>query len=52
MGTNAFGIFNCVQQLVPHMNPGGAFAVIASASAMRGTPMLPTSVPSKIIPQS
>ena len=36
MGTNAFGIFNCVQQLVPHMNPGGAFAVIASASAMRG----------------
>ena len=36
MNTNAFGVFNCLQQLVPYMNKGGAFAIIASASAMRG----------------
>lgn len=34
MGTNAFGIFNCVQQLVPHMNPGGAFAVAGFVEAV------------------
>lgn len=38
MNTNAFGIFNCVRALVPHMKPGGAIAIIASASAMRGVP--------------
>lgn len=36
MKVNAFGPYNCVQQLVPKMNPGGAFAVISSASGMRG----------------
>lgn len=31
-----FGMFNCVQQLVPHMVSGGAFCLISSASGQRG----------------
>ena len=31
-----FGMFNCVQQLVPHMASGGAFCCISSASGQRG----------------
>lgn len=31
-----FGMFNCVQQLVPHMNEHGAFCCISSASGQRG----------------
>lgn len=38
MNINAYGIFNCVRALVPHMKKGGAIAVIASASGMRGVP--------------
>lgn len=38
MDTNAYGVFNCVRALVPHMKKGGSIAVIASASGMRGVP--------------
>lgn len=38
MNINAYGIFNCVRALVPHMRKGGAIAVIASASGMRDVP--------------
>ena len=38
MNINAYGIFNCVRALVPHIKRGGAIAVIASASGMRGVP--------------
>ena len=36
MDNDMFGMFNCVQQLVPHMNPHGAFCCISSASGQRG----------------
>ncbi len=38
MDTNAYGIFNCVRALVPHMKKGGSIAAISSASGMRGVP--------------
>ncbi len=38
MESNAFGIFNCVRALVPHLKKGGAVAAISSASGMRGVP--------------
>lgn len=38
MNINAFGVFNCVRALIPHMRSGSAIAIVASASAMRGVP--------------
>lgn len=38
METNAFGIFNCVRALVPHMRRDTAIAAISSVSGMRGVP--------------
>lgn len=38
MDTNAYGIFNCVRALVPHMHRDTAIAAISSASGMRGVP--------------
>lgn len=38
MNINAFGVFNCVRALVPHLRKGSVIAVIASAAAMRGVP--------------
>lgn len=40
MNVNAFGAFNCLRALVPHVRPGGAIAIIDSMGGLRGAPYL------------
>lgn len=40
MNVNAFGVFNCLRALVPHVTSGGAFAIIDSMGGLRGAPFL------------
>lgn len=47
MDINAFGVFSCIQALVPHMTIGGSIAVIASVAGYRAAPLLAAYVASK-----
>ncbi|MGP6170118.1 SDR family NAD(P)-dependent oxidoreductase [Microbacterium sp. A204] len=40
INVNAFGVFNCLRALVPHVSRGGAIAVIDSMGGLRGAPFL------------
>lgn len=40
MNVNAFGVFNCLRALVPHIAKGGSVAVIDSMGGLRGAPFL------------
>ncbi|MCL2781160.1 MAG: SDR family oxidoreductase [Actinomycetia bacterium] len=40
MDVNAFGVFNCLRELVPVVRPGGSIVVIDSMGGLRGAPYL------------
>ena len=40
MQVNAFGVFNCLRALIPHVREGGSIVVIASVGGLRGAALL------------